>query len=74
MNDTGVIFNFLVRQILKKLIISNKHVSLEQMHSYLQRFFSTGKISLNERLGSTVTDYMLLIFIVISLVINNDSL
>ena len=29
---------------------------------------------LNERLGSTVTDYMLLIFIVISLVINNDSL
>ena len=47
--------------------MSDRHMSDGQIYSFLQLFFDTGKISLNWRLGSTVTDYVLVIFIVIPL-------
>ena len=45
-------------------------MSDEQLYSFLQLFFNTEKIILSWRLDSTVTDYVLLIFIVISLIVN----
>ena len=46
-----------------------------QMYSFLQLSFKTEKIKLNWRLDSTVTDYLLLIFIVSdTTLINNESL
>ena len=44
-----------------------KQMSDGQMYSFSQLFFITEKISLNWRLDSTVTDYVLLIFIVMPL-------
>ena len=50
--------------MLEEVIMSDRHMSDGQMYSFLQLFFNTEKISLNWRLDSTVTDYVLLIFIV----------
>ena len=53
-----------MRLMLEEVIMSDRHMSDGQMYSYLQLFFNTEKISLNWRLDSAVTDYVLLIFIV----------
>ena len=57
----------IMRLILEEIIMSDRHMSDEQIYSFLQVFFNTEKIRLNWRLDSTVTDYVLLIFIVIRL-------
>ena len=57
----------IMRLILEEIIMSDRHMSDGQIYSFLQVFFNTGKIRLNWRLDSTVTDYVLLIFIVIRL-------
>ena len=49
--------------MLEQVIMSDRHVSDGQMYSFLQQFFNPGKIGLNCRLDSTVTDYMLAMFI-----------
>ena len=54
-----------MKQFLKKVIMSDRHMSDGQLYSFLQIFFNTEKISL--RLDITVTDYVLLIFIGIPL-------
>ena len=53
--------------MLEEVIMPDRHMSDGQRYSFLQLFFNTEKISLNWRLGSTVTGYMLLIFIMIPL-------
>ena len=53
-----------MRLMLEGVIMWDRHVSDGQMYSFLQLFFNTEKISLNWRLDSAVTDYVLLIFIV----------
>ena len=56
--NTGVTFNLLMRQkniflekimrlILEKVIISNRHMMDGQMYSFLQLFFNIEKIRLN---------------------------
>ena len=57
----------IMRLILEEIIMSDRHMSDGQIYSFLQVFFNTEKIRLNWRLDSTVTDYVLLIFIVIRL-------
>ena len=47
--------------------MSDGHMSDGQMYSFLQLFFNTEKISLTRGLDRTVTDYLLLKFIVIPL-------
>ena len=59
--------------IFEEVIMSDRHVSEGQLHLFFQLLFNTKKISLNSRLDSTVTDYVLLIFIVVSL-INSEPL
>ena len=54
----------IIRLILEEVIMSDRHMSDGQMYSILQVFFNTEKISLNWRLDSTVTDYVLLFFVV----------
>ena len=51
--------------ILEEVITSDRHMTDGQLYSFLQLFFNTEKNSLNWRLNSAVTDYMLPIFIVI---------
>ena len=51
----------ILRLILEKVIMLDRHMSDGQLYSFLQRFFNT------EKLDSTVTDYQLPIFIVIPL-------
>ena len=53
--------------MLEKVIMSDRHMSDGQMYSFLQPFYNTEKISLNWRLDSTITNYVLLIFIVLPL-------
>ena len=75
--NTGVNFNPHMRQkssmenimrlILNKVIMSDRYMSEGQMYSFLQFFFNTEKNTLIWRLDSTVTDYVLLIFIVITI-------
>ena len=55
----------IMKLFLKKVIMSDRHMSDGQLYSFLKLFFDTEKISL--RLDSTVTDYVLLIFIGIPL-------
>ena len=55
----------IMKQFLKKVIMSDRHMPDGQLYSFLQIFFNTEKISL--RLDITVTDYVLLIFIGIPL-------
>ena len=50
--------------ILEEVVMSDRHMSDGQLYSILQLFFNTEEVSLNLRLDSTVTDYVLLIFIV----------
>ena len=57
----------IMRLILEEIIMSDRHMSDGQIYSFLQVFFNTEKIRLNWRLDSTVTDYVLLIFIGIRL-------
>ena len=56
----------IMRLILNKVIMSDRYMSEGQMYSFLQFFFNTEKNTLIWRLDSTVTDYVLLIFIVIT--------
>ena len=56
-----------MRLILEEVIMSDRHMSDGQLYLFLQHFFKTVKISLNRRLDSFVTDYVLLIFIGIPL-------
>ena len=53
--------------MLEEVIMSDRHMSDGQMYSFLQLFFNAEKISLNCRLDSTATDYLILIFIMIPL-------
>ena len=53
-----------MRLMLEEVIMSDRHMWDGQICSFLQLFFNAEKISLNWRLDSTVTDYVLLIFIV----------
>ena len=53
-----------MRLILEEVIMLDRHMSDGKMYSFLQLFFNMEKIRLNLRLGSTVTDYVLLIFVV----------
>ena len=53
--------------ILEEVIISDRPMSDGQLYLFLQLFFKTVKISLNRRLDSIVTDYVLLILIGIPL-------
>ena len=73
--NTGVTFNILMRQkkyymekimrlMLEEVTMSDWHMSDRQMYSFLQLFCNTEKISLNWRLDSTLTNYLLLIPIV----------
>ena len=55
----------IMRLILEEVIMSDRHKSDGQFYLFLQLFFNTEKISLNWKLDSTVTDYVLLIFILI---------
>ena len=55
-----------MRLILDEVIMSNRHMSDGHIVIFLL-FFNTEKIRLNCRLDSTVTDYVLLLFIVIPL-------
>ena len=57
----------IMRLILEEIIMSYKHRSDGQMYSLLQFFFDIEKIRLNWRLDSSLTDYVLLIFILIPL-------
>ena len=57
----------IMRLILNKVIMSDRYMSEGQMYSFLQFFFNTEKNTLIWRLDSTVTDYVLLIFIVITI-------
>ena len=52
---------------LEEVIMWHRHISDGQMYSFLQLFFNTEKVSLNWRLDSALTDYVLLILIVIPL-------
>ena len=54
-----------MRLMLEKVIMSDRHMSDGQVHSFLQLFFNTKNISLNWTFDRTVTGYVLLIFIVI---------
>ena len=74
--NTGVTFNLLMRKksmenirrlILEEVFMSDRYMSDGQMYSFLQLFFNTEKISLTRGLDRTVTDYLLLKFIVIPL-------
>ena len=56
-----------MRLILEEVIMSDKRMSDRKMLSFLKLFFNTEKIRLNSSLNSTVTDSVLLIFIVIPL-------
>ena len=56
-----------MRVILEEVIMSDRQMSNGQLYSFFQLFDNTEKISLNWRLDSTVTDYVLFIFIVIPL-------
>ena len=56
-----------MRLMLEEVTMSDRRMSDGQMHSFLQLFFNTEKISLNSRLDGTVIDNMLLIFIVMPL-------
>ena len=53
-----------MRLILDEVIMLDRRMSDGQMYSFLQLFFNTKKVMLNWRLDSTVTEYVLLIFIV----------
>ena len=53
--------------ILEEVIMSDRHMLDGQLYLFLQLIFKTVKISLNRRLDSIVTDYVLLIFIGIPL-------
>ena len=53
--------------ILEEVIMSDRHMLDGQLYLFLQLFFNAEKISLNCRLDTTVTDYVLLILIVIPL-------
>ena len=55
---------WMLRLRLEEVIMVDRHMSDEPMYSFLQLFFDTEKTSLNWSLDSTVTDYVLLIFIV----------
>ena len=57
----------IMRLMLEEVIISYRHMSDGQLYSFLQLFFNTEKNSLNCRLDTTVTGYVLLIFIAIPL-------
>ena len=46
----------IMRLILNKVIMSDRHMSEGQMYSFLQFFFNTEKNRLIWRLDSTVTD------------------
>ena len=54
-----------MRLIFDQVIMLDRHMWDSQIYSILQLFFNAGKINLNRKLNSTVTDYVLLIFIVI---------
>ena len=53
--------------ILEEVIMSDRHMLDGQLYLFLQLSFNAEKISLNCRLDTTVTDYVLLILIVIPL-------
>ena len=53
--------------MLEEVILSDKTMLDKYLYSFLQLFFHTEKISLHWRLDITVTDYVLLIYIVIPL-------
>ena len=57
----------IMKLLLEEVIMSDRHMSDGQLYLFLQLFFNTEKISLNWRLDSTVTGYVLPIFIVIQL-------
>ena len=70
--NTGVNFNLLMRQKkpmenIMTIILEDLIMSDGLLYLFVQLFFNTEKVSLNWRLDSTVTDYVLLIFIVIPL-------
>ena len=76
--NTGVTFNLLMRQkessvekimrlMLEEVIVLDRHMLDGQVYSFLELSFNTEKMSLNWSLDSTVTDYVLLLFIVIPL-------
>ena len=48
----------IMRVMLEEVIMSDRHMSDGQMHSFLQLFFITKKISLIWRLDSIVTEYV----------------
>ena len=74
--NTGVTFNLIMRKktsmkkiirlILEEVVMSDGHMSDGEI-SFLQLFLQHGKYRLTPRLDSTVTDHVLLIFIVIPL-------
>ena len=57
----------IVTPILEEVIMSDRHMSDGRWYLFLQLFFKTEKNSFNSRFDSTITDYVLLIFIVIPL-------
>ena len=56
-----------IKRLILEVIMLDRYMLDEQLYSFLHFFFNTEKISLNWRLDSTVTDYVLLIFIVMLL-------
>ena len=54
----------IMRLILEEVIMSDRHMLEGQLYLFLQLFLNTEKISLNWRLDTSVTDYVLLIFVV----------
>ena len=57
----------IMRPILEEVIMLDRHMSDEQVYLFLQFFSNTEKISLNRRLESTVTDYVLPTFFMLPL-------